>query len=112
MSDTVKKKFNRGRRVYFVDRTAKPYPVLREGAINDVCSMNSEFYYHIAVNRSVNKRIVDYRGIAANVRECDIAFSKAEVYEKVIEILKEQIGNLFNGVLRVYRLLAEEQENK
>lgn len=109
MSNTVKKKFNIGRRVYFVDRSAKPYPVLREGAIRSFYVSDSKFYYTIAINKSVNKHIVSEEGIMSCIPECDISFSKAEVYEKVIESLKGQIGELFNVVLRLGSLLAEEK---
>lgn len=111
MSNTVKKKFNIGRRVYFVDRIARPFPVLCEGAIRNAHENNSTFYYDIARNKSVNKRIVLETGVVYRIPECDIAFSKAEIYEKVIAILNEQLGGIFNEILRVYSLLAEEKSD-
>ena len=104
-----KKKFNVGRRVYFVDMTAQPYPVLREGSIRDVHEADSTFCYNIAVNRSVNKRIVDEGGTMYHIPECNISFTKAEVYEKIVESLKKKIGDFFNELLRVSTLLAKEK---
>ena len=111
MSNTVKKKkFSIGRRVYFVDRIARPYPALCEEAIRSAYENNSTFYYDIARNRSVNKRIVLEAGVSHCIPECDISFSKAEVYEKVIESLKEQIGGILNEVVRVSKLLRRERK--
>ena len=112
MSNTVKKKFNIGRRVYFVDRSAKPYPVLREGVLKSFHVSNSKVYYTIAINKSVSKRIVAEGDIMSCIPECDIAFSKVEVYEKITEALNEQVGDLLKEMLRVYRLLSEEKEKE
>ena len=104
-----KKKFNVGRRVYFVDMTAQPYPVLREGSIRDVHEADSTFHYNIAVNRLVNKRIVDEGGTMYHIPECNISFNKVEIYEKIIEALKKKIGDLFSELFRVFTLLAEDK---